>query len=67
MNKNNRVRINDEYRAKNCQWWPAGEVRGTIQKIFKNGQIAVAVDQLFMAGGDEKRTLHFSAAELEII
>lgn len=47
-----------------CVWWPKGEVTGKVQKLFKNGQVAVAVDQLYVAGGDNKRTLHFNRSEL---
>jgi hypothetical protein len=32
---------------------------GTVQKVFKNGKVAVAVDQLPNRGGDGKKTIHF--------
>jgi hypothetical protein len=37
---------------------------GTVQKVFKNGKVAVAMDQLPMRGGDGKRTIHFDGANV---
>lgn len=35
---------------------------GIVQKVFKNGQVAIAVDQLRNNSEDGRRTLHFKAA-----
>lgn len=50
-------------------WWPKGETTGTIQKVFKNGKVAVAVHQLrnVWDGGDGLRTLHFRRENLEVL
>jgi len=42
-------------------WWPKKGVRvtGTVQKLFKNGKVAVAVDQLRNRSEDGKHTCHF--------
>lgn len=73
---NNQIQIGDKVRIIlkpdadlfKTMWWPKGETTGTVQKIFKNGKIAVAVDQLYAAGDDNKRTLHFSKeTTLEVI
>jgi ABC-type cobalt transport system substrate-binding protein len=50
-----------------CIWFPkSGEVTGTVQKCFKNGLVAVAVDQIGNASTDGRRTLHFSRDHLSI-
>jgi hypothetical protein len=49
----------------NTAWWPkTGPVTGTVQKVFKNGKVAVAVDQLHNWGGDGLRTMHFQADDI---
>lgn len=48
-----------------CAWWPKGTVTGTVQKVFKNGKVAVAVDQLRNWGGDGLKTLHFDQKDLQ--
>jgi len=65
------VRIIDADRGgfSKCLWWPTGQVTGTVQKIFKNGQVAVAIHQLRNVNdsGDGLRTLHFRLSDLEVI
>lgn len=47
------------------KWWPkTGPVTGTVQRVFKNGQVAVAIDQLGNRSEDGHRTLHLAAAFL---
>jgi hypothetical protein len=64
-----------------CAWWPttaerdgrfgsvwvrrATEVTGTVQKVYKNGSAAVAVDQIRNASEDGLKTLSFKVTELE--
>jgi hypothetical protein len=49
----------------NCKWWPKGTVTGTVTKVFKNGKVAVAVDQLRNFSEDGLRTLHFDQSDLQ--
>jgi hypothetical protein len=47
------------------KWWPkAGEVTGTVQKVFKNGRVAVAVHQIANSSGDGCYTAHIEAGFL---
>ena len=68
MNKNNAAAFNrgdkvsilapegaDVYRT---QWWPKGEITGTVEKTFKNGNIAVAIDQMGNRSADHCRTMN---------
>lgn len=48
------------------QWIPVGTLTGTVQKLFKNGKIAVAVDQIGNQSEDGKHTMHFSRARLSL-
>lgn len=45
-------------------WWPkfGTKVTGTVQRIFKNGNIAVAVDQLPNRSDDMRKTMNLPAA-----
>ncbi len=46
-------------------WWPKdGNTTGIVQKVFKNGKVAVAVDQLPNRSRDGRATMHFDANEL---
>ena len=64
MNPGDKVQITDKSAFDTCMWWPAGIVTGTVQKVFKNGFVAVAVHQLPLAGGDGLRTLHIKRHQL---
>lgn len=48
------------------KWWPKfGEtVTGTVQKVFKNGRVAVAIDQLPNRSEDGKSTMNVPAEHL---
>lgn len=46
-------------------WWPKGEVTGTVQKLFKNGKVAVAIDQIRNRSADGCHTMHLSPEWLE--
>jgi hypothetical protein len=48
------------------QWWPRQgvETTGTVQKVFKNGKVAVAVHQLRNRSEDGCHTLHFTPSEM---
>jgi hypothetical protein len=39
---------------------------GKVEKVFKNGNVAVAVDQLQNRSEDGKRTIHFPSSLLKI-
>jgi hypothetical protein len=45
-------------------WWPkmGTKVTGTVQKVFKNGNVAVAVDQLPNRSADMRKTMVLPAA-----
>lgn len=46
-------------------WWPKEKiVTGTVQKIFKNGLVAVAIDQLGNRSEDGKHTIHLPSVWL---
>lgn len=46
-------------------WWPkSGKVTGTVQKVFKNKKIAVAVDQVKNSSEDRRHTMNFDSCEL---
>lgn len=58
-------RIPDDHALHTTQWWPkTGPVTGTVQKVYKNGNVAVAVDQLRNLSADGLYTLHISAGYL---
>lgn len=40
------------------QWYPKGEVTGEVQRIFKNGTAAVAIDQIRNSSADGRHELH---------
>jgi len=46
-------------------WWPRGENTGTVQKLFKNGKVAVAVHRLRNRSEDGFTTINFSRDHLE--
>ena len=45
----------------------AAGMTGTVQKVFKNGQVAVAADYYRNTSEDGRKTVHASAAWLEVI
>lgn len=45
-------------------WWPTDTVTGTVEKVYKNGKVAVAVDRVHNQSADRLKTLHFLASEL---
>ena len=47
------------------QWWPKRgvEVTGTVQKLFKNGKVAVAIDQLRNKSEDGRHTMNWSSTD----
>ena len=59
------IRLPEGHPLYTTQWWPkAGKkVTGTVQKLFKNGKVAVAVDQLYNKSEDHKHTINFSTVE----
>ena len=60
-----RVRITPNDDLLDTAWWPkSGDVTGTVERVFKNGKVAVAVDQLGNRSDDHKRTIHFGPADL---
>jgi len=50
------------------KWWPQrGDVTGTVQKTFKNGKVAVAIDQLRNRSDDGRKTMNLPAEWLQPI
>ena len=71
FNVGDKVRIElaedaDLYRT---QWWPKRgvEVTGTVQKVYKNGKVAVAIDQLRNRSEDGKHTMHMRPESLRLV
>ena len=62
-----RINVPEDDSLRQTKWYPKGEVTGTVQKVFKNGKVAVAVDQLrnVQDSGDGLRTLHFHRDHVE--
>jgi hypothetical protein len=46
------------------QWIPAGPLTGTVQKVFKNGKVAVAIDQIRNGSADGLHTLNVPRARI---
>jgi hypothetical protein len=64
MNIGQKVTIHapaDSSLARYAKWWPKGVLTGTVQKLFKNGKVAVAVDQLPNNSDDGCKTMNFPA------
>lgn len=63
--------IADDSPLHGCVWWPKGEITGTVQKIFKNGKVAVAVHQIRNEAksktADGYKTLHFGNSNTKLI
>lgn len=55
-----RIQVPADHAVLTTSWFPKSGATGTIQKMFKNGTVAVAVDQLRNGSDDGKVTLHFS-------
>lgn len=66
MEAGTKVRIEAPVDAaiRTTQWWPQGTVTGTVQKTFKNGNIAIAIDQLQNRSDDGRRTMNIPATWL---
>lgn len=64
MEVGQKVRITTTEWLAQCQWWPKEGATGTVQKVFKNGKVAVAVDQVKNRSEDGCWTGHFKAAQL---
>lgn len=47
------------------KWWPKGQVTGTIQKLYKNGNAAVAIDQIRNFSADGLHTMNIPTSWLE--
>lgn len=58
------IRVAADHSLHLCQWWPEGVVTGTVEKVFKNGNVAVAVERIRNLSADGLKTLHFKATEL---
>lgn len=46
------------------KWWPKGEVTGTVQKLYKNGNAAVAIDQIRNFSADGLHTINLPTSWL---
>lgn len=62
-----KIVLNDNDPLYGTVWWPKGQVTGVVQKIFKNGKVMVAIDQLPNRSDDGKSSMNFPANELQII
>ncbi len=51
-----------------CRWWPkSGDITGTVQKVYKNGKVMVAVHQLRNRSEDGCHSLNFQPKWLTVI
>lgn len=59
------IRIPDDHDLYRTEWWPkkGTRVTGTVQKLFKNGKIAIAIDQLGNKSEDRKHTINWRSIE----
>lgn len=48
------------------QWWPLGDVTGTIEKVCKNGKIRVACDQFRNTSNDGRVSKYFEPQDVTI-
>jgi hypothetical protein len=58
--------IDDDSPLYTTKWWPkhGQPVTGTVQKIFKNGNVAVAIHQIRNFSEDGLHTMHFPISEV---
>ena len=47
-----------------CRWIPQHPQTATVQKIFRNGLVAVALHEVYAAGKDGMKTIHVSPQDL---
>jgi hypothetical protein len=60
-----RIEIPADSSLYQTKWWPKkGPVTGTVQKIFKNGTVAVAIDQIRNFSADGKHTMHIPVGSI---
>ena len=58
------IRIPADHCLHGTAWWPKqGPVTGTVQKVFKNGKVAVAIDQIWNKSEDHRHTINWSSLE----
>lgn len=50
-----------------CVWWPKGDVTGLVEKVYKNGKVSVAVDQIKNRSADGRRSLNFKLSDVQVI
>jgi len=69
MKVGDRVKVTDDGIFAKADWYPKGRATGTVQKVFKNGKVAVAIDQLRQIhdSGDGLRTLHYPSRSLQVL
>lgn len=51
-------------RWKACQWLKKDVEPATVQKVFKNGDVAIALHDVYAAGKDGRRTIHVKPSTL---
>jgi hypothetical protein len=59
------IRIPDDHCLYTTAWWPKRgvQVTGEVQKIFKNGKVAVAVDQVKNKSEDRRHTMNWESTD----
>jgi hypothetical protein len=56
--------IAEDHPLNSTTWFPRGEVFGIVQKVFKNGKVAVAVEGVRNQSADGLLTMHFESPEI---
>lgn len=69
MEKGTSVRIvlSEGHALLTTKWFPKTGATGTVERVFKNGRVAVAVNEVRNFSNDGLKTLHFEASEVEEI
>ena len=58
------IRIPEGHVLNRTAWWPkSGKVTATVQKVFRNGKVALAIHQIRNSSADGCHTLNWSSLE----
>lgn len=61
------ITVPEGHSLRRTAWWPkSGIATGTVERLFKNGKVAVAVDQVGNFSADRKWTGHFEVDLLTV-
>lgn len=61
------VSLPDDSPFLQTKWYPKGPVTGVVQKVFANGNVSVAIDQLRNMSSDGRRTLLVPASAVRAL